>query len=230
MYSAVDFIGMVDSICKRRHLYVCGGTFYEVCAFLSGYATASPTCSLSGEKWRAFNSFVCARLRFPEKLAWPYVIKQACHDDDEAVERLRDLLVEFDRRIQSESPEEFVRDEMSHARSQVEGEPEKAWRRFFRAYLAGKRIEIEPLIQPHPEAEILWSGGCPDDVAGLLSQIDESYLISKISGSEDSGEVTLITADFGAIALKRTTTGWKVDATPIIECRKANARDGLGDA
>lgn len=225
MDSTDDFIELVDSICKRRHMYVCGGTFYEVCAYLSGYAAASTNCLLSGERWTAFNGFVCARFRFPQKHAWPYVIKHVGRNDDDAVYRLQELLVEFNRRTKSQSPEQIVRDEMSRATSQEEGEPEKTWRRFVRAYHRGVRHEIEPLIQPHPDAEILWSGTTPPDVAALLNEIQESYLVSQISGSEAGGEVTVITPDFGPIPLKRFESGWKIDATAIIECLTANAKE-----
>ena len=48
------------------------------------------------------------------------------------------------------------------------------------------------------------------------------YLVSVISGSEENGEVTIITADYGPVEVKRIDGIWRIDATNILECRKAN--------
>ncbi|MGO8690562.1 MAG: hypothetical protein ACLQLG_13145 [Thermoguttaceae bacterium] len=221
MNSVDSFIELIQSVCRRRHMYVYGGSFYEVCAYITGYAEASPDCPLSGEGWKAFNHFVCAACKFPSKYCWSYVLKQCSHDDDEATVRLQNLLAEFAERTKTESYEHIVQEMMSRARSQEEGEPEKTWRRFSRAIHRGSRDEIESLIQAHPDAEVLWSGTYPDDVATLLDQIEESYLVSQISGSENEGEVTIITPDFGPVAMKLIRGSWRIDATKVIDCRKA---------
>jgi hypothetical protein len=220
--SATDrFIDLVESICHRSSMYVCGGSFYEICAYISGYAEASPDCPLSGDGWNAFNEFVCAAYRFPKNYVWPYVLKHCSRDDDEATARLQSLLVEFAKRSMTESHDDIVQDMISRACIRKEGVPEKAWRRFSRALLRGKKDEIEPLIQAHPDAEVLWAGAYPNDVASLLDQIDESYSVSQISGSEEDGEVTIITPDFGPMTLRLIGGDWRIDATKIIECRKA---------
>ena len=227
MDGSESFIALVKQICRHRKMYVCGGSFYEVCAYLAGYAQASSNCPLSGDAWLAFNGFVCADLRFPQKYVWPYVLKLASRDDDEAVERLLGLLIEFAERTKTQSHEEIVQQAMSRARSHEEGEPEKTWRRFTRGLHRGKRDQIEPLIQPHPHAEVLWSTANPDDEALLLDQIAESYLVSQISGSVEKGHVTIIT-DFGPIALTLTGDGWRVDASEIIEIWMRNLSRELG--
>jgi hypothetical protein len=222
MNSADSFIELVSHICLRRRMYVSGGTFYEVCAYLAGYSHASPNCPLSGEGWTAFNQFICAIFRFPDKYDWPYVLRQCSLDEDEATARLHRLLTEFAERTKTESHERIVGDALARARVIEEAEPVKAWRRFSRAIHRGSKGEIEPLIQDHPDADILWSSSYPDDVVPLLDQIEESYLMSTISGSEDDGEVTIITPDFGPVEVKRIGGIWRIDASKIINCWKAN--------
>lgn len=217
-----DFTELVGNICRRRGMYVLGGTFYEVCAYLGGYARAAPDCPLGGEGWAAFNGFVCATHRFPGKYAWPFVLKQCSRDDDEAIARLRRLLTDFAEATRTMSHEEIVREAVSLAAVPEEGEPVKAWRRFSRAIHRGRKEEIEPLIQDHPDADVLWSSSYPDDVAPLLDQIQESYMVSPISGSEEEGDVTLITPDFGPVGVRRVGGSWRVDASKIIGCWKAD--------
>ncbi len=217
-----SFPDFVEHICRRRQMYVCGGSFYEVCAYVSGYAHASPDCPLNDEGWTAFNEFVCAAFRFPRKYAWPYVIHECCPDDDEATERLQVLLLEFAQRSQKESHEDIVQDMVSRMSCEEEGEPEKAWRRFSRAILRGKRDEIEPLILEHPDAEVLWSSAYPEEVQPLLGEIADSYTISQVSGSEESGKVMVITPDFGPVRMELVSGSWRIDATKVIERWKAS--------
>ncbi len=203
-------------------MYVAGGTFYEVCAYLSGYANASPDCPLSGEGCAAFNNFVCATFQFPSKYAWPFVLKQCSRDDDEATARLQHLLTEFAEMTRTKSHEEIIREVVSGASGQKEGEPVKAWRCFSRAIHRGSKEEIEPLIQDNADAHVLWSGAYPDDIVELLDQIQGAYAVSPISGSEEDGEVTIITPDFGPVGVKRIGGTWRIDASKIINCWKAN--------
>ena len=222
MSSVDSFIEFVGGICLRRQMYVPSGTFYEVCAYLTGYSDASPDCPLSGKGWRCFNEFVCAELRCPNKLGWPQVIKYCSRDDDEATARLNRLLTDFAEKTRTESHEKIVRDAVSRARGHEEADPVKAWRRFSRAIHRANKEVIELLIQDHPDADILWSADYPDEAAAGLDQVEESFLISPISGSEDAGEVTILTADFGRVGVRRIGGTWRIDASPIINCWKAN--------
>jgi hypothetical protein len=213
-----NFIVLVGRLCSHRSMYVMDGTFNEVCAYLTGYAEASPDCPLGGKGRIAFNSFVCATFRFPSKYAWPFVLKQCSRDDNEAVTQLRDLLTDFAEKTKTKTHEEIVLAVMSRASDHEEGEPVKVWRRFSRAIHRGKREEIEPLILDHRNADVLWSATYPDDISPLLDQIQESYVVSVISGSDDDGEVTIITPDFGTVKLKHLSGSWRVDASKIIDC------------
>jgi hypothetical protein len=120
-------------------------------------------------------------------------------DDDEATARLHRLLSDFAERTKTESHEKIVRDAVSQVSGHAEPEPVKAWRRFSRSIHRGIKEELEPLIQDHPDAHVLRSASYPDDVVPVLDQIQETYLMSVIPGSEDDGEVTIITPDFGPV-------------------------------
>jgi hypothetical protein len=213
------FIEHVQHICEQPRMWVVGGSFYEVCAYISGYSHAigSP---LKDGGWKAFQSFVCARCICPDKIVWPCVLKKCSRDEQEATTRLKDLLIEFAEKCKTMSHADIVREAVSEARSKPESEPVKTWRRFSRAIRRNRREDVVPLIQDHPDAGVLWSTHCPSRVAPQLDQIQESYLISPISGSEDEGEVTLLTPDFGVVGVKRIDGIWRVDASAIIASRK----------
>jgi hypothetical protein len=222
MNSVDQFIEHVEHVCKRPHLHVAGGSFGEICAYFTGYAAGAKDCPLSGEGWRAFNTFVCATFGFPQKLVWPYVLKTSSRDDAEATARLKHLLLDFADRCRRQSAQEIAHDAMTRARRRAESEPVKVWRRFSRAIHRGDRKEVESVIQDHPDAEVLWSATNPDDVAQALDCIAESYLVNEIAGSEEEGEVVIITPDFGPIGVKRVGNDWRIDASKIINCWKAN--------
>jgi hypothetical protein len=210
-------------------MFVVVGTFYEVCAYIQGYSHASPDCPLSGEAWKDFNEFVCATYRFPQKYYWPYVIKQCSVDDDDATARLHRLLTEFAEKTKTQPRRKIAEDALAQAWGHEESEPVKAWRKFSRAIFRGKREDIEPLIQDHPDADILWSfsnSEDSEDVAAALDQIQERYLMRTISGSEKDGEVIIITPDLGPVQVKRIAGRWRVDASKLIERWKANRIGG----
>lgn len=220
MDSTDRFIELVDCPCTRSGMYVRGDErFYGVCAYLQGYAHGSPDTPISGAGYRAFNDFVCATFRFPDKYIWEYVIRTCSRTDYEALGRLMNLLTEFARRTRTEPYEKLIEEARAKVVDYHEGEPEQTWRRFSLALLRGERAEIEPLIMPHPNAAILWQAAYPEDVAELLDEIAESYPVTRISGDEADGHVIIMTADFGPMNLKRTGETWQVDASEIIRIR-----------
>ena len=68
---------------------------------------------------------------------------------------------------------------------------------------------------------MLWTASYPDDVVPLLNRIQESYLMSPISGSEDDGQVTFLSPDSGPVELNRIGGIWRIDASNIINCWNA---------
>jgi hypothetical protein len=227
MDATSEFIQMVESLCAHRSMYVCEGTFYELCAYLEGYAAGSLDCPLGREGWDAFNRFVCAYFRFPDKYTWPYVLKCCTKDDDDATEHLRTLLTEFCHKARTSSYEEMIQEVTRGGVEDGEGAPEQVVRRLLAALLRGNRPEIEPLIQEHADAGILWEGAYPSDVAEQLDLLSRSNPIARLSGTEEEGEVRLITADFPfPITLRQIAGQWKVDVAKIIEMRKGTGKGG----
>lgn len=211
-----EFIEFVSEICSRPRRYVARGSYFEVCAFLSGYSLAFDTPIGS----RAFSRFVCAKIGFPDKYFWPAALHSCSRDDQHALARLQYLLIEFLELSKTIPPQQIADEALRIAKSIPETEPIKVWRQFARNLLRGEREYIEPLILSHPDADALWSGSCRPHVAPLLDQIRDSFVVSQISGSEDEGHVTIITPDCGNVEIKQIDGSWRVDASRIIERRK----------
>lgn len=214
------FMELVSNICKRRHMYVCGGTFYEVCAYISGYARANKDCPLGGEGWSAFSRFVAARFGWPDKYVWPYVIKMCSVDDTSAAERLQVLLAGFCDKLGMTSYEEIIR-EASRENAREQGEPEKALCRLLSALWRGRRQEIEPLILNHPDAGVLWEGEFSPDAAEKLDAVYGAFAIGRLPETGNEEEVHLISADFPfPLKVMQIDGQWKVDVTKIVDMRK----------
>lgn len=216
------FIELVDHVCLRPAMFVMDRTFAEVAAYLCGYASGAKDCPISGDGFAAFNAFICRRFGFPQKYIWPYVLKSCFPDDEEAIRKRQECLTEFATKRKTQTLDEIVSDSIALATSAPETEPVRVWRRFQRALHRGAREEIELVVLDHPDAEVLWAGSYPEDVVPLMDEIAESELISVISGSEKAGEVVIIAGDWGPLPMKRVAENWRIDATKIIECRKAN--------
>jgi hypothetical protein len=215
------FIEMVESICKYRSMYTCGGSFLEVCAYVSGFAHSSTSCPLGNDGWKAFSRYVARHFGFPENYIWPYVLKTCSRDDDEATERLRSLLLQFSNSARTQSYQEILDSIRPQVVPKEDAEPEQTMRKLLAALMTGSRNEIEPLIMDHPDAEILWQGSYPAEVARQLSHISNSHPIGRVSDHADDGQVRLITADFPfPIRVTKLGQQWKVDAEEIIAIRK----------
>jgi hypothetical protein len=99
--------------------------------------------------------------------------------------------------------------------------PEETYRRFMIANLSGDESVIRPLILDHEDAEVLWKGAYPSNVAALLH---EQYRVMEISrvGTSNADCVVL---QSGAVPMLITVVqvngDWKVNAEPIIQFRKA---------
>jgi hypothetical protein len=104
-------------------------------------------------------------------------------------------------------------------------QPEDVLFDFLIANLGGSEVEIRSLISDHVDAELLWQGAYPPDVAALLAQQYEGMGIIRVE--EGPGRVLLqSTASPIPLAVVRLDKTWRVDASPIIECRKRAQRGG----
>jgi hypothetical protein len=219
-----DFIQLVDDVCQRAGMWTLNSTFVEVAAFFTGVATSSNSSPIGRDAARAFNFFVTAKLLVPSKYAWGSAILQVAADDEDAIRRLRDLLVEFATLRKSKTLAEICSDAASFVADYEETEPAKVWRRFLAARYRADRAEIERLIMPHDNASVMWDRNpTPPGVAAELNAISDMYVVSVVGGSLESGRVQLIT-ELGRITAHLINGDWRIDAGPIIENDLQNAQ------
>jgi len=93
------------------------------------------------------------------------------------------------------------------------------------AGLAGDQQAIRPLIVDHEDAEVLWQGAYPQDVARLLAGQYQQMEITRVKspGKDDGPDKIWLQSSASPIPLAVVKSGgtWKVDAGPIITFRKA---------
>lgn len=216
------FIELVGHVCDRPGMFTLNGTFGEVAALFTGIEVASPNFPDGEVESRALNHFITARLLVPSKLWWPGAICQVTSGDMEAIEKLRELLTEFATLRKSKSPKEVVKEAQLTASRYIEPEPATVWRRFLAARYTANQAEIEPLIMPHPDADVFWDrDATPAGVADQLNRMSDAYIVSVCSGSVESGRVTLIT-ELGKFDAYLVDNAWRIDAEPLIENDRKN--------
>ncbi len=216
------FIEIVNSVCRRPAMYTLTGTFGEVAAYFMGIACGSDS-PISDDSNRSFDYFVTARLLVPSKYSWAGAIRLVAADDAEAIDRLRELLVEFANLRKSQSSDEIRADAARIVADYEETEPAKVWRRFLTARHKADQAEIEKLILPHRNASVFWNGDpAPPGVAAQLRSISDCYVVPVVSGSLEAGHVQLVT-ELGKIDAHLVDGSWRIDATPIVEMDVGNA-------
>ncbi len=97
--------------------------------------------------------------------------------------------------------------------------PEDVLREFLIANLRPDEVRIRRLIVNHPEADILWQGDYPENVATLLEQQYRTMAIERIGEQQNQ---VLLRCSASPIPLEVVKIGdcWFVDAGPIIDARK----------
>ncbi|MBB6430191.1 hypothetical protein [Algisphaera agarilytica] len=134
-----QFIKLVDSICRRPKMYTVNGTFGEVAALFTGIQIASSDSPIADDNKRTLNLFVNARLLVPDKYGWAGAIRLVCDDDETAITRLRELLVEYAKLRQTKSLNEIRKLAAQIRDTHVEPEQAKVWRQSLP--LATRQIE-----------------------------------------------------------------------------------------
>ena len=216
------FIELVGDVCGRPRLFTLNGTFGEVAALFTGIEIASQASSDGDIEKRALNDFITARLLVPSKFWWPGAIRMVTTDDNEAIEKVRELLTEFATLRKSKSRKELVEEAQLDASKYIEPEPAKVWRRFLAARYTANQAEIEPLIMPHPDANVFWDrDATPADIAAQLNLMSDAYIVSVFNGSVESGRVTLIT-ELGKFDAYLVDDAWRIDAEPLIQNDRKN--------
>ncbi|MEM7386529.1 MAG: hypothetical protein AAF514_16430 [Verrucomicrobiota bacterium] len=223
---AIDkWVELVTGLCRRPEMYTCEGSYNEICAFLQGYTTADRRAFPGRKGWAYFQEFVCARFGFPSNYGWPFVIRACAKDEEEAIEQIEKLLVEFCDQSRTRPFEEMVATAALLHRTNHDGGPERTLRAFLDALLEGKRSGIEPFITAHPRAAILWRGPYPVEVRQGLKEASAANPIARISGDENEGRVELFAAEFPfPISVRNIEGTWRVDPDRLIEVLERGAR------
>ena len=102
--------------------------------------------------------------------------------------------------------------------------PEGVYRQFMLAILSPSQDEIRSLIIENPEADVLWQGKYPENVAAALRDQYRSMEIKRATSGEpiDPDKVNL---ESSAVPIQLNAVKidgkWKIDAGPLISLRKA---------
>jgi hypothetical protein len=219
MSALTVFKEMVNHICMRHPMYVCGGTYYEVAAYIQGFASAMKESPFDGDLRFAFNEYVTQTFGFPAKLAWPFVIKKATKSDEEAIAKLYTLLTTYIEAVEGNCVAQLLSAERLKA-SVRDAEPQViCWQLFSRALHRGDRMGIEKHALQRDNIQILWSGSYPDGVIPLMDEIAESFAIPVLFVSDDGLRSRVMTPDFGELDLEFVDGAWKIDPSPVIQQR-----------
>lgn len=206
-------------------MYVCGGTFYEVAAYVEGFASAMAESPFAGNHRFAFNEYVTLTFGFPAKLAWPFVLKKATQSDEDAIAKLHTLLTAYIEALEENCVAQLLSTQRMK-NSVRDAEPQvNCWRHFSRALHRGDRIEIEKHALQRDDIQILWSESYPIDVIPMMDEIAESSSIPVLFVSDNGVRSRVMTPDYGEIDLEMIDGVWKIDPSPIIRQRiHANTR------
>lgn len=216
--SESDFKAFVASICKRLTMYTLSGSFKEVAACISGYEHATSHKLFGAPNTLTFSGFVCRKLSFPRNYFWTAVIQSATKSDEEAIAKTASLITEFLDLKTAYSNDEIIAFALRTAEKPTNGEPEKIYRLLSQAILRGDQKVIEPLIQAHERAAVLWRGAYSSGVVEQLEATSNEQPIRRIYESEDGGKVRLLTAGLPfQMEVDLINGEWKVNAEPIID-------------
>lgn len=218
MQTKPSFIDFIKHICTRPRMYTLGGTYNETAAYITGFSagTDSPIND------RTFDRFVCLKNSFPTNYVWTYVIRECTKDDNEAITLMMNTILEFIELKNTMTEEELMRFAIEKSKSE-EGEVERLFRKFDSALLKGDRAIIESLILENKNAEILWAGEYPKDVAMKLSEISSNQPLKRIPVSEDGNKVKIIASGWPfPIEMNFINGEWRIDADNIIALRMKN--------
>jgi hypothetical protein len=100
-------------------------------------------------------------------------------------------------------------------------QPEDVYRAFLRAAIAGDEVAIRPLIVQHGDANQLWAGAYPKDVAATLDAQYRTMSVHRVPAPDNVTYVTSEAFPF-ALAVVRDGDTWRVDADPLIAMWSAN--------
>lgn len=212
------FIEFINQICARPRMFISSGTYKETVAYIIGFSEGNETPFSD----RVFDQFVCLKNSFPTNHVWDYVIKECSKDDDEAILLLKDTILEFIELKSTMTEKELMQFAVKSSKSK-ESEAEKVFRKFDSALLLGDKEVIQSLIIENKDAEVLWSGSYPEDVALKLNEISSSQPIKQIPMLEERNKVKIIASGWPfPIEMNLINGKWRINAENIIALRMSN--------
>lgn len=114
-----------------------------------------------------------------------------------------------------------------------ESTPEEVYRAFMLAGLRGEEAEIRKLIVDDPDADVLWEGPYPAEVAAALAEVYESMEITRVDDA-DGDEARVVTLESEAVPIQlrvvREGNAWRLDAAPLIKLRKAFSKESTSSS
>jgi hypothetical protein len=210
-----SFIEFIKRICQRPQMYTAGGSLKETLAFIDGYRYALEISS--GE--RIFERYICRLNSFPDNYGWTYVIIACSTDEKESLRLLEDTIVKFFQLRETLSDDELLR--YADKQAPKEGEAEKTFRQFDKAFMLRDELLIKPLIEEHPDAQILWQEKYPEGVAEQLLELSANQPIKGIPIGDDGKKMKIIAPGwFFPIEMNFKDGKWKIDASKLIDIEK----------
>jgi hypothetical protein len=222
-----SFETLVRRLCRTPELYVLGGSFQEVCAYLTGHARGDARSPLAGQGWAAFSALVSRRLGLNADTSWPCAIRTRHPDDADALEALEEHSMAFLHALEHHSPAELI-ERLAQLRSGGDDDgpmvPEDIFRAFVIACLHGDEQRLRALILPHQQAELLWCERYDPAVAEDLERSFARMRVLRTCRNQRSDRVELMSPSFPfPLSVVRTPAGGRLDASPVIELRAKTA-------
>jgi hypothetical protein len=99
--------------------------------------------------------------------------------------------------------------------------PEGVYRAFMFANLTGDRAKIEPLIVPHPKADLLW-GGTARFPPGVIDALSRQYREMQIHRMSDTADLVVLKSTAAPVPMQMQRSGgiWRIDVSPMIKFRE----------
>ncbi len=213
-------VELIDSICGRAGMYVLGeDRLSGVCNLVVGLSLAPG--SPFGEDASDLNGFVNYRLGYPENWWWAVSVHSAFSGRPDALDSLRELLVDFLAELEGHEPGELA--QRYAGRMAPDDEPRARLRQFLAALPSGDEASLRPLVLPSEFVHELWAtDGYPSGVAGQLAGLWAAGRIGDAAPA-DSGRRRLVCSSLPwPVDLAKVGGEWRVDARPFVAMRRGS--------
>ncbi|MGI4875413.1 MAG: hypothetical protein ACRYFX_30025 [Janthinobacterium lividum] len=214
------FAEFTQHICRRPSMYTSEGTYNEVVAYITGYASGVRNTPLSGRNWKLFNRFVCLKFAFGTNVVWWAVLKYCSKDEVEAIALVEVTILDFLGRRKSMSMAKVL-EYASKWAVISDGLPERIFKEVRGALLNGEEEVLKKHLVPNDDQYLLWQKAYLTEIPEMDAYVYNNYPIKRMYESADGNKIKLIAADFlFPIEMNLIDGEWKIDATDIIQYKK----------